>query len=537
MSRAVSDLQLRALDAVAEGAPPALAFSSVTGRILIGRSEESDWRVRDPVISRRHASLRSEDGAFFLRDLDSRHGTHVNGTRLLEGEEVELRRGDIITLGSWRCIVDGKRTVTSMHTIMDNSDRIQKLEQSALSGLAQVKLDRLLHAARSFSETKTRGEVGEALIRAVRDLRGCQRTHVVREIGEDEFEVLASSAPSEELQLSRSLVHEAREGQVAQLLAGSARDTRSHSLIELDIQTALCAPVMVGGRADCFLYIDSRGGEDRIEKDASTFCHAVTGVAGMAIERMLSAEMEARRRQIESDLKAARDAQRLLFPPASGGADRIGYVFESIPGRFVGGDLFDFMVTDRGSAAFFLGDATGKGVGAGMHMVATQTQLRTLLSRGVGLAEAMNETNAGLMSRSNVGQFITLIAGVFDPASSVLELCDAGHGFSLIRKGTQNPEWLRIAGSVPLGVDDAVRYASVRIEIDEPMRLVLVSDGVVEQTCPSGEQFGIERALETLGAASGSAEEVRSLVDAVKTYADGSLSDDLSVASIGFRTS
>lgn len=532
-----AELQLRPLDAVSEGALSGFSLTSLERRAVLGRAEDADWRVNDPAVSRRHASIRLEGGSIFLRDLDSRHGTHVNGARLGAGEEVELREGDIVTLGSWRCIVDGRRTVTSMHTIVDHSDRIQRLEQSELSGLAQVKLDRLLQATRSFSETRSRGEVGAALVQALRDLRGCQRTHVVRQIGEDEFEVIASSAPSEELRLSRSLINEARTGQIAQLLAGSAPDTRSHSLIELDIQTALCAPVMVGARADCFLYIDSRGGEDRIEKDASTFCHAVTGIAGLAIERILSAEMEERRRQFESDLKAARDAQRLLFPPDSGGTARIGYVFESIPGRFVGGDLFDFMVSDSGSAAFFLGDATGKGVGAGMHMVATQTQLRTLLSRGVALDEAMNETNLGLLSRSDVGQFITLLAGVFDPSTSTLELCDAGHGYCLIRRGSHEPEWLKIDGSVPLGVDESVRYSTVRISIEEPMRLVLVSDGVIEQTGSAGQQFGIERALERLRPAHSPKDEVASLVDAVKTFAEGPLSDDLSVASIDFLAS
>lgn len=533
MSDELATLQLRPLDPVAGGVLAALRLSTATSPIVLGRSEDAGWRVSDPAVSRKHAAVRTGGSKVYVRDLGSRHGTFVNSTKLETSEEVEIRKGDVVSLGSWRFILDGQRTSGSAHTIIDNTDRIQHIEQSALLGLAQIKLDRLLAATRSFAEADTRVGVADVLIQAIRDLRGCQRAFVVRQIGEDEFDVISSSSGVDELQLSRSLIREASAGKLAQLMAGAAPDTRSHSLIELDIQTALCAPVIVAGKPDCYLYIDSRGGEDRIERDAPSFSHAIAGVAGLAIERILGAEMEERRRQIELDLKAARHAQRLLFPAASGKAEGIEYVFESIPGRFVGGDLFDFISTDSGCSAFFLGDATGKGVGAGMHMVATQTQLRTLLSRGVGLAEAMNETNVGLISRSDVGKFITLIAGVWDPKKRTLELCDAGHGFCLLRAVGGAPVWHRIDGSVPLGVDGETRYETTTIEIAEPTRLVLVSDGVIEQADASGEQFGIDRTIATVEPATGAGEDVSLLVEAVKQFADGPLSDDLSVASLG----
>jgi sigma-B regulation protein RsbU (phosphoserine phosphatase) len=530
----LATLQLRPLDPISGGVLRALRLASAKQPIVLGRSEEAQWRINDPAVSRQHASVRTSVNAVYVRDLGSRHGTFVNSSKLIENEEVEIRKGDVLSLGSWRCILDGLRTTGSAHTIIDNTDRIQHIEQSALSGLAQIKLDRLLAATRSFAETDTRTQVADVLIQAIRDLRGCQRAFVVRQIGEDEYEVISSSIGVDELRLSRSLIKEASAGRLAQLLAGAAPDTRSHSLIELDIQTALCAPVIVSGQPDCYLYVDSRGGEDRIERDAPSFCHALIGVAGLAIERILGAEMEQRRQQIELDLKAARHAQQLLFPAASGNAADIDYVFESIPGRLVGGDLFDFITTDSDCSAFFLGDATGKGVGAGMHMVATQTQLRTLLMRGVGLAEAINETNLGLISRTDIGKFITLMAGIWNPALRTLELCDAGHGFCIMRTPSKDPHWFRIDGSVPLGVDQSASYPTTTIEIEGSTRLILVSDGVVEQANSEGIQFGIEQAISTVKHANNPAEEVTALVQAVRDFANGPLSDDLSVASIQF---
>lgn len=527
-----SHLTLRPIDPDAGGAVVPLSLATVASAVLIGRGDDTDWKIADPAVSRRHARIRVRGASAYLQDLGSRHGTFVNGSRLKPDEEVEIRQGDVVAFGTWRCMLAGQRSATLMHTVTDSDARVQRLEQHALNGLAQMKLDKLLAAARSFSVTDSRPRVAEVIVSAVRDLKGCKRAFVVRQIGEGEFDVVASSNAPGELRLSQTLIHEAATGKVSQLLAGAGPDTRSHSLIELDIQTALCAPVAAAGQIDCYLYIDSRGGEDRIERDTAAFCQALVGIAGLAIERILAGEMEDRRRQMDQDLRAARNAQELLFPPRSGGAEGIEYVFESIPGRHVGGDLFDFFTTSSGKAAFFLGDATGKGAGAGMQMVATQTQLRTLLARGVDLEDAINETNESLLKRSDTGKFVTLIAGLWDAKSLTLELCDAGHGYLLLRKPGEEPERLEVNGSVPLGVQSQAGHRSTRVEALPGSRLILVSDGVIEQVNGSGEQFGLERVCSTLGPATTPADEVMRLVEAVRDYADGPLSDDLSAASL-----
>lgn len=532
MADAITHCTLRPIDPDSSGAVTPLALRSVNGSILIGRSDDAGWKVADPAVSRRHARIRVREGAAFIQDLGSRHGTFVNGSRLQNDEEVEIRPGDVVAFGGWRCMLAGQRSATFTHTISDTDVRVQRLEQHALNGLAQIKLDKLLAAARSFSVTTSRPQVAEVIVSAVRDLKGCQRAYVVRQIGDTEYDVLASSNAPGELRLSQTLISEASSGKVAQLLSGAAPDTRSHSLIELDIQTALCAPVSVGSRVDCYLYIDSRGGEDRIERDTAAYCMALVGVAGLAIERIQAAEMEERRRQLDQDLRAARNAQELLFPPKAGAAHGVSYVFESIPGRHVGGDLFDFFTTESGKAAFFLGDATGKGVGAGMQMVATQTQLRTLIARGVSLIDAINETNESILRTSDTGKFVTLVAGVWDPDSGTMEICDAGHGYIFLREPGKPAVRLEIDGSLPLGVAPNAGYKTTKVELAPDSRLVLVSDGVIEQACPSGDQFGLSRVLDTLAECPDPAAEIASMVRAVRDFADGPLADDLSAASI-----
>ena len=69
-----------------------LAGSHVT----LGRSRECDVQVDDPNVSRRHAELRHENGAWHVIDLGSTNGIKVNRHRV---EQAELHHGDRITLG------------------------------------------------------------------------------------------------------------------------------------------------------------------------------------------------------------------------------------------------------------------------------------------------------------------------------------------------------------------------------------------------------------------------------------------------------
>jgi pSer/pThr/pTyr-binding forkhead associated (FHA) protein len=65
--------------------------------LSIGRSPDSDVVLPDAEVSRHHAEVRRQDGAFVLVDLGSMNGTRVNGAGV---RERQLQDGDEITIGS-----------------------------------------------------------------------------------------------------------------------------------------------------------------------------------------------------------------------------------------------------------------------------------------------------------------------------------------------------------------------------------------------------------------------------------------------------
>ena len=64
--------------------------------VVLGRSRECDVRLEDANVSRRHAAIRQEDGAYWIVDLGSTNGVEVNGRRV---DRARLSNDDRIVLG------------------------------------------------------------------------------------------------------------------------------------------------------------------------------------------------------------------------------------------------------------------------------------------------------------------------------------------------------------------------------------------------------------------------------------------------------
>lgn len=71
--------------------------SSSKPRTVLGRTRNADVHVNDANVSRRHAEVVREGSEYWVVDLGSTNGTHLNGERV---DRARLRDGDVITIGS-----------------------------------------------------------------------------------------------------------------------------------------------------------------------------------------------------------------------------------------------------------------------------------------------------------------------------------------------------------------------------------------------------------------------------------------------------
>lgn len=73
------------------------------GEFVIGRSDECQLALDDPLVSRRHAALRVSSRSVSIADLGSRNGVSVNGEKV-QGEK-RLKHNDKVTIGGQDMVV------------------------------------------------------------------------------------------------------------------------------------------------------------------------------------------------------------------------------------------------------------------------------------------------------------------------------------------------------------------------------------------------------------------------------------------------
>ncbi|MGB0035833.1 MAG: FHA domain-containing protein [Candidatus Acidiferrales bacterium] len=71
-------------------------FKVREGKNIVGSGPDAQIVIRDSTVSGQHASLRYEEGKFFLTDLDSSNGTYLNDKKVAREE---LKDNDVLRFG------------------------------------------------------------------------------------------------------------------------------------------------------------------------------------------------------------------------------------------------------------------------------------------------------------------------------------------------------------------------------------------------------------------------------------------------------
>lgn len=506
---------------------------------VIGRAGECEVRLPHESVSRRHATAACRAGRWFLTDLNSRHGTFLNEVRLDAERPTALANGDLLRIGPWVLRVGlGEPPVQSTVTLNDlqaPGQRVARIPAGELASPAQQRLNLLIDCAAAIHAAgDERSLVNATLTSAVQGTR-FPRGAWLRPIGsDDQMEVLGAVGDSspETFVFSRSLIREAASGQPARL-SGDAPLPTTHSISQLEIHSALCVPIVLGSSIAGYLYLDARGRESRVHPEAAGFCRALAGMSALALANLKRVELERRHRLLEGQLTAAREAQQFIMPPATGSIGGLTYAVRTRPGLYVAGDLFDLVPLPDGRTAICIGDVAGEGVGAGILMSGAQAYLHAALTRHGEPAAALHDVNAYVCDHSSAGRFVTMWVGIVDLRAGSLAWVDAGHGYCLLRRAGATPERMLSPGGLPVGVDPAATYRAERTPISPGDRVVLFSDGLVEQSSGS-DRFGVARVIQSLTETTGGpADEVDALFRALLDFAGTeSLADDTTAASI-----
>ena len=517
---------------------------------VIGRSAESDIRLPAPTVSRRHATVEYSGDQWTISDLGGTNGTFLNDVRLESSSQSLLVEGDRLQIGPWTLQIGTmEATTVSMPTAPDEEDvedRVQRINPSDMAALARHRLSLFIECAGMINRAADETEQAEAILSSAIEGTGFGRAALLRskDMGEQvevlHFKIRATREDTGEAgfdTFSRSLIRAASEGDMVSLLSDQQPDY-GQSIADLNIHSALCCPIEVDDSIAAILYLDARGGEATVQADATGFCQALVRIAGLAIANLRRRELLERQQRLETDLAAAREAQQFIVPSMGGTIGAFNYSVLFRPGRYASGDLFDIFELDDGRVVVCLGDVSGKGIGAAILMAASQSYLHGALVHYDDPGHAVAALNDYISERSATNRFISLWVGVFNPEDGNVTYVDAGHGHwvHVRADGTcMSPER---ADHQPVGIIGNTEFQTSQLVCKPGDRLLVMTDGVVEQPGADGEQYGIERVHELLGPLDNPVDDVQCLVDSVLKYAGtDELADDTTVTSVGLSGS
>jgi sigma-B regulation protein RsbU (phosphoserine phosphatase) len=156
----------------------------------------------------------------------------------------------------------------------------------------------------------------------------------------------------------------------------------------------------------------------------------------------------------------------------------------------LGGDFYDFIDLDE-SIVVALADVSGKGFGASILMASLRASLRAHLADLDDLQQVVRRVNRDLVRDTRSHEFATLFLGAFDPRTSCMTYCSAGHEPAmLVHDGACR---ILDAGGMALGIDDRQLYDTEVVSLVPGDLLAVFSDGVSEAHDAREQPFGRER--------------------------------------------
>ena len=208
---------------------------------------------------------------------------------------------------------------------------------------------------------------------------------------------------------------------------------------------------------------------------------------------------------VQRDIVAATQVQSYMWPGSLPRIEGFDCAAASLPARGVGGDFYDVFpiaseagdASDAGVASVWgilLGDASGKGVAAGLVASAVQARVNTAARLAhLKPAELMTAVDRDVLATTDGARYATAIYGVLDIRSSQLTLVNAGHPAVLVLPGQS------LAATGPaLGLIEAGRFGSHSVRLTPGTLLVAYTDGVSEARNEADDEFGEARLMQLI---------------------------------------
>jgi PAS domain S-box-containing protein len=209
--------------------------------------------------------------------------------------------------------------------------------------------------------------------------------------------------------------------------------------------------------------------------------------------REAQAQLLAQQR-LQQEIELAAQIQVSLLPRQVPSLDGFEFAAKALPARYVGGDLYDFVLCGEQAYHIVLADIAGKGVPAAMLALTARTLLRAETDHDDSPANILSNVNRSFYEDlAHAEMFITFLTARLDAPTGTLTYASAGHTETLWwQQADQTCHTLPSTG-LPIGIFPDAVIAEETLVLRPGDVLVFYSDGVTEASNRRDELFGLDR--------------------------------------------
>ncbi len=261
----------------------------------------------------------------------------------------------------------------------------------------------------------------------------------------------------------------------------------------------LCSPVEVKNKKIGVINVTDKKNGAMFTTGDLKLLNTISSLAAITIyNARLIDELKGTER-VQHELEIAETIQMSLLPsepPHVPGVDIFGMCKSA---KNVGGDYFDYFLTEHGMIDLIVADVSGHSIGSALMMAISRSVLRSVIHQYDSLSEILAQTNRLLFpDLDRAGLFISLFLAQYNPETHWLTYGNAGHPPLLVYKAKEKKVHELDAEGMIIGILEEVDFEEKSLHLDAGDIVLFYTDGIIEATNLYNEQFGEERLAEIL---------------------------------------
>jgi|HubBroStandDraft_6_1064221.scaffolds.fasta_scaffold04759_4 sigma-B regulation protein RsbU (phosphoserine phosphatase) len=523
----------------------------------IGRQAGNELTLRDSRISRQQAQIVADNGLMVLEDMGSRHGTFVNGEKVLRHELQPKDKIDFGMADSYKMVYIGEGA-----TIEELVERVEAPAPTAAGSRELYHLGVLLEVARTLGTGLSLEDVLTAVVDAAIQVTRTERGVLLLSNPAGGLNMVVArdaqrgTLRPDQLQVSQSVVKRVADTRRELIVSDMGTDGggmgQQESVARLELHTVVAIPVdklpviktldatisTHQGELLGVLYLDSHVPSSAFSELDRDVLRTLAREAATVIENArLFSDARAKAR-LDHEIEIASQIQKTLLPKSLPNLPDVAVAGSTLSCHSVGGDCFDVIELGGGRHGFFVGDVSGKGISAALLATLLQGVFFTTAAMDISLPGVFSRVNQYLCERSGEDRYATVFYGILDKMGR-FEYVNAGHVPPLLRRKSGALEGLGSA-NFPVGMFVEAEYQSARINLDTGDFLVIYTDGVSEACNLQNELFEEVRlrAIVEKFAGENVTELAESIREGMKGFTQGApQSDDVTILVIQYKGS